>query len=205
MKIDFEKYQSDLGQEGVKIVLETLFCLKMSKIQERKDKKTPDYEILDENGNTIGYCEVKSFTNIGELSNPEEGLNLEKFTEISIKRDKNHRSKISKHNGKAMQQLAFNSSLPNIVIFVSFDMTDHIDMDNVFQFQKEIYPNNSLADVYVMMKVHQSIMPSDTFEIKQAIQFRYSTQLGKDFVDTHLSPAEALLRSGTLPLIFKLN
>lgn len=194
-----EIYQSKLGEEAVKLFIERCWNLELKKIPERKGKKTPDYEIKDNEGNIIAICEVKSCTDSSVVDSGNS-----KIFELSQKAERSHTSKLEKHNSKAMSQLVNYSNFPIIIIFVSFDMTDSIDMSNMLQQHKSLYPNSKIADVYLLFKVHQNLIPSSTFEINQTPMFKYDNSHGKDFLDKYFSLEKALENKAILPLIFNI-
>ncbi len=84
-------------------------------------------------------------------------------------------------------------------------MTDYVDMGQVLQEFQEIYPNLQTADLYILMKVYQSIIPSSKFVIKESIWHMYTNEIGKQFVNNFLSLSEALSRGGILPKTFILE
>jgi hypothetical protein len=203
---NIEIYQSDLGEKAVKIFIKRCWELELEKITKKKDQKTPDFEIKDSNENIIAIGEVKSCVDSSTAQSFKSMLNISQddLYEISKKADKNHRSKLEKHNNKAISQLVNYSNFISIIFFVSFDMTDYIDMDIMLQEQKKLYPFSPIADIYVLFKVHQSIIPSEIFEIKETPQFRYDNKKGKDFLDKYLSLQQALKNNAILPLTLKI-
>lgn len=201
-KID--QYQSELGEIAVKKVFESFYNIKLRKVSSKSGSKIPDFEILNPKGEIIAVCEVKSLVDVLEPLDLNEEIDLEALSEKSQKRDRNHRSKLREHHAKALSQLTGYPNIPKLIVFVSFDMTDHIDMLQVLQEFMELYPNSPMADLYTIMKVHQSIVPSDNFEIKYTIDRRYTTESGKNFGDNFLSVEEALERVGKLPVTFSI-
>ena len=123
---------------------------------------------------------------------------------LSISRDRNHRSKLRKHHSKAISQLAGYSDLPTMVIFVSFDMTDYIDMGQVLQEHHDLFPEHPMADCYMLIKIHQNISPSKEFDVRETVKIMHNTEKGKDFAEKYLSLSEALQKAGTLPMTFKI-
>src|SRR5579871_6847471 len=104
-----EEYQSDLGERATRIIIKKLFNFELRKVPQKKNQRTPDYEIIDNDKNIVAICEVKSSVDSPGLDNSGKSLSLEEFNVISQKRDRNHRSKLNKHNNKAMSQLPKNS------------------------------------------------------------------------------------------------
>ncbi len=202
---NIDEYQSELGERATKIVFESFYNLRLRKVPKKKGQRTPDYEIIDEDGNTVAVSEVKSFVDIIGPTDPKKKIDYEKFAEISKARDRNHRSKLRKQHGKALSQLAGYTNIPTLVIFVSFDMTDYIDMAQVLQEHKDLYPDSKMADAYILMKVHQGIIPSNTFDIKEMIRLMHNNEIGENFGHEYLSLNEAWRRSGALPITFRLD
>ena len=199
---NLEKYQSELGEKAIKIVLESWYALTLRKMPETKGIKTPDYEILNGVGEVIAIGEVKSLVDANVPTfNP--ATSYKELTEISKNRDKNHRSKLQRHHGKAMSQLSNHCDLPTLIIFASFDMTDDIDMDIVLQEHQVLYPSAAMADLYLLIRIHQSVIPSDTFEIRYTAQLRHSTKLGDEFGHRYFSLNEAWRNDGALPATFR--
>lgn len=199
-----EKYQSELGEKAIKIVLESWYALTLRKVPRAKGVKTPDYEILNKAKEVIAIGEVKSLVD-ANVPTYNPATSYEDDVEISKKRDKNHRSKLQTHHGKAMSQLANRRDLPTLVIFTSFDMTDDIDMDMVLQDYQTLYPSAPMADLYLLIRIHQGVIPSDTFEIRYTAQLRHSTKLGDDFGHRYLSLGEAWKSGGVLPATFHIK
>lgn len=200
---EIEIYQSELGEKALKIVLEHWYALKLEQVPKIKNRETPDYKIIDGAGDIIAVCEVKSCVDANvQTYNPT--MSREELAEVSKKKDRNHRSKLQRHHSKAMAQLVGYHTLPTLVVFVSFDMTDHIDMDIFLQDHQTLYPSAAMADLYLLLKIHQDIIPSDKFEIRYMIQLRHSTKLGENFGHRHLSLEEALHNGGFLPATFEL-
>jgi hypothetical protein len=199
-----EKYQSELGEKAIKIVLERWYALKLKKVSEQKNLKTPDYEITDAAGVVVAACEVKSCVDANvPVYNPD--VSIEELSEISKKRDRNHRSKLQRHHAKAISQLKAYRTLPTLIIFVSFDMTDHIDMDIILQEYELLHPLAPMADLYLLLKIYQHVIPSDQFVIEDTPQLRYSTELGESLGRKYLSLEEALRNNGMLPATFRLE
>ncbi len=202
-----EEYQSTLGELVPKKVFETLFRLNLEKIAENSGQSTPDYSVIDESGNIIAICEVKSLVQTSSQTDSSLGTSLkelERSAELSKKRDKNHRDKVRRHHPTAMSQLLPHSNLPTILIFVSFDMTDHIDMLQVLGEHKELHPDAFMADLYILVKVHQNILPSNEFEVKETINTAFNTECGEAFSKKYLSTEISLQNAGALPLTFKI-
>jgi hypothetical protein len=198
-----EAYQSELGEKAIKIVIEQWYALKLRKVPQVKGLKTPDYEILTLGGKVIAMGEVKSCVD-ANVPVFDPVASHEEVAQNSTRRDRNHRSKLEKHHGKAISQLANHRGLPTIVIFVSFDMTDGMDMAMVLQEHQTLYPSAPMADLYLLVKIHQSVMPSDTFEITNTAQLMHTTKLGEDFGHQYLSLSEAWQNGGTLPATFNI-
>ncbi|MDO8515651.1 MAG: hypothetical protein Q7S28_00175 [bacterium] len=196
-----ETLQSELGEKVPKIVLGKFYNLTLVKIPLAKNRKTPDYKIFN-NTELIAISEVKSCVSIIGPADINLETSYEEIAEISKKRDKNHRSKLGKHHDKALSQLPNDQNLPTVIIFVSFDMTDYIDMGMMLQDHKETYPSASMADVYVLIKIHQGIIPSNNFEIKETIRVMYNTEAGRYFSEKYFPLIPALQNAGTLPLVF---
>lgn len=200
----YEEYQSRVGESATRIVLGKIGNLRLVKIPEKKGQRTPDYEIQDSNGEVVAFCEVKSLVDsITEDSRAD--ISYEELAELSKKRDKNHRSKLKRHLASATSQLEGYTHLPTFVAFVSFDMTDYIDMGQVLEEHKELFPDAPIPDSFILMKVHQSISPSDTFDITETIRILHNSDRGKEFGEKHLVSPEAIGRVGLLPLTFKLD
>jgi len=204
----YEEYKSDLGEKAPKIVFEDFYNIKFKKISRKKNQKTPDYEITDLNENIIAYCEVKSLLDTLHSKDFSMQMSQEAILENSIKREVSYLSKLRNHHGKAILQLSNNHNLPTLIVFSSFNMTDHIDMDKMLQEHKNLYPQCPMADAYALMKIHQSVVPSNTFEIKYTIATRWNTDLGKYFLDKYLPPINTfqdLQKIGKLPKSFNIN
>jgi hypothetical protein len=197
-----EFYQSELGEKAAKLLLEHLYSLQLQKIPKIKGKETPDYEILSMKGEVVAVAEVKTCVDTIHPHDNDPSLTPEELSEISKKRDRNHRSKLRKHHDKALSQLRGRGDLPTMVIFISFDMTDHIDMDMVLQEHTELYPETALADLYLLIKIHQEIVRSDNFEVNQTAQLRHSNDKGRAFGENKMSLNEALSKGGVLPIRF---
>ncbi len=201
----YVKYRSDLGEISAKLAIERLSRLELKKVPEAKEQKTPDYELLDSSGTMVAICEVKSLVDRFASSTPSfEEIGAEAWRDLMRKIDANHRSKIRKKLAEAMKQLPKDSQIPTAVIFVSFDMSDWIDMAQVLQEHTELFPDDSLPDWCAMVKVHQGVVPSNSFQIKDTIQLMHNTERGKEFGAKYLETEDTLKRAGVLPLDFTL-
>lgn len=194
-------YKSELGEAVPKIVLNKLFHLELKKIPKKKGKRTPDYKIEDNEGNVLAVCEIKSLIDSpdefdAELSYEEEGLR-------SRKRDRNHRTKIRRGLGEALNQLKNYSDSVTLVIFISFDMTDYIDLQQVLN-DKETFPSSFEADAYMLIKAHQSLVPSQEFKVKETSHILFNLGKGQIFAEKYMSTDTGLKNAGALPLTFKL-
>ena len=163
--------------------------------------RTPDYEVLNRAGGVIAICEVKSCVD-ANVPNYNPKSSYEELAEISKKRDRSHRSKLERHHGKAMSQLINHKSLPTLIVFVSFDMTDEIDMAIFLQNYEKLYSATEMADLYLLIKIHQDIIPSDIFSVKYMAQLMHTTKVGEDFGYRYLSLEEAWQNGGVLPATF---
>jgi len=201
---NLEIYQSELGEKAAKLILEHLYDLTLRKIPKVKGKETPDYEILNSAGNIVAVAEVKTCVDTIRPHENDPSLTSEELARISKGRDRNHRSKLRKHHGKALSQLKGFGDLTTIVIFISLDMTDHIDMDMVLQEHQDLYPETVLADLYLLAKIHQGIIGSNTFDITQTAQLRSSNEKGNEFGKKNMSLSESLRKGGVLPISFSL-
>jgi len=199
---DIEKYQSQLGENAIKIIIERWFALTLRKVPERKGVRTPDYEIFDAKGELIAICEVKSCVD-ANVPTYDPGQSYEELSEISRKKDRNHRSKVEAHHRKAISQIANHRNLPTLMAFMSFDMTDYIDLANVLEDSLTVFPDDPLADLYLLIKVHQDVVPSDVFTITTTPQLLYSNERGELFGHQYLSLEEALRNGGLLPATFR--
>jgi hypothetical protein len=199
-----EQYQSELGEKAIKIVLERWYALTLKKVSEVKDTRTPDYEVLNSAGEVIAICEVKSCVDANVPTYNSE-TSYEELAAISKKRDRNHRSKLERHHGKAMSQLVNHQGLPTLVVFVSFDMTDGMDMAMFLQDYEELYSSVEMADLYLLIRIHQDIIPSDTFSVKYTAQLMHTTKAGEDFGHQYLSLGEAWKNGGILPATFSVK
>lgn len=196
-----EEYQSLLGERAAKIVLENLYNLRLDKIPKKKGQKTPDYELIDSQKNiAIAVCEVKSTVDVINPTDAGKTLNHESLSTISKARDRNHRGKLMQHHGKAISQFVEYPNAPTVVIFVSFDMTDPVDMARVLQEYKDLYSGSKMADTYILMKVDQPIIPANSFDLKE-MQLRHISETGKEFGQKYLSSSEGRL----LPITFRLS
>ncbi len=205
--ISHEKYRSELGELVPKIVLKQLSNLELEKVKEERKNKTPDYEIKNQEGIIVAICEVKSLVDtLNPLDfNLNDSQKLKVLSDKSDKRNRNHRSKLQKHHDSAMLQLRDRVDLLRVVVFVSFDMTDCIDMRIMLAEHKEIYPLSLMADLYILMKVHQSRIPSESFEITETIMTLYNSNKGKCFAEKYLCWDEILKRVDDFPLTFNLT
>jgi hypothetical protein len=199
------KYQNDLGEKASEILFENAYNLKLKKIPRKKNYKTPDYEIKDSNGKIIAICEIKSCIDSSTAESVDFEISGDDLLEISKHRERNYKSKLERHHNKAMSQLSSYPDIPILIIFVSFDMTDYIDMHRMLQEDKELYPMSQMADAYLIMKVHQGLIPSDVFEIKDVIRMAYSNKRGEVFLNNYLPQSKILKNVGTLPLTFKIK
>lgn len=195
-------YQSKLGEKAVKILFETFYNLQLIKISEIKGKKTPDYKVINKKGDIVANTEVKTCVDITKPCEDNLDITQEKFLEILKKEDRDHRGKLSNHHTKALSQLKEYIDLPTMIVFISFDMTDYIDMDMVLEEHKKLYPFSPMADIYVIVKVNHNITPSNAFEIKEAIRFMYNTDKGKDFLGVNMPPFDDIKNASLLPLTF---
>jgi hypothetical protein len=59
-----------------------------------------------------------------------------------------------------------------------------------------------MADLYLLIKIHQNIIPSDTFSVKYTAQLMHTTKVGEDFGHEYLSLGEAWQNGGILPATF---
>lgn len=200
----YKEYQSRIGEAATRIVLGKIGNLQLVKIPEKKGQRTPDYEIRDANGEAVAYCEVKSLVD-SITDDSRADISYEELAELSKKRDKNHRSKLKRHLGSAIAQLKGYNHLPTFVAFVSFDMTDYIDMGQVLEEHKELHPDDTIPDSFILMKVHQSISPSETFDITETIRILHNSDKGKEFGENHFVSPDAIKRVGLLPLTFRLE
>lgn len=198
-----EQYQSELGEKAAKIVLEKMHGFRMEKVPEKKGKKSYDYIIKDHSRGVIAVCEVKSLVDTTRPIDFATDLSSEKEAELSKARDRNHRSKLMRHHDKAVSQLD-GSGVPTLVIFVSFDMTDYIDMGQVLQDYKELYPASPMADFYFLMKIYQGIIPSNTFDIKYTPMILWNTNVGRECAEKYFSLITAVKNAGMLPITFKI-
>lgn len=76
--------------------------------------KTPDFKLMKD-GQLVGYCEVKSLFDPGEIENPPEG-------KMAVRKNLPYYRKLGQHVRGAVQQLdAVNGSreTPNVMVFVS--------------------------------------------------------------------------------------
>jgi hypothetical protein len=201
MNESYIKYQSELGEKAVKAVFKTFYNLELKKIPEDNNEKTPDFEVLDQDESLIAICEVKSLVDTANIHSNESTLSLEEQTRLSIHRDRNHRSKIEKHYNNSIEKFDKYTSIPKIVAFVSFDMTDHIDLDNKLNEYLKLYPDANDADICLIFKPYQSRIPLDTFELKQDIHVRYYTNKGKEFCEQKLKRLEDL--DNAVPMTIK--
>ena len=191
MEKDFEKYQSELGEKIPKVVFKRLYDLNLEKIPEKNCKRSPDYKVLDKEGVIIAHCEVKSCVD----STPSRTFNpiifddktLLEISEKGEKSNQNYFSKLMKHHQKAVKQLDDYQKLPTLLIFVSFDMTDSRDMDKMLQEYAELYSSSPMADVYILLKVHQKDMPSENFDLYEIGIIHNDTDQGKNFVSKYMS------------------
>ena len=196
----YEKYQSDIGEKVPKIILNVFYDLNLEKIKEDKKHGNPDYRVLDSEGNLIAVCEVKSLTERmnGDMDFSID-MDMETMREVMQKKDKSHRSKLRNHHSKAVRQVLVYSSI-SIVFFVSFDMTDHIDMLTVLNEYKMLYPNAPMADLYILAKVYLNRIPTTEFQITQTIVTAHNTDKGREFAEKYLSLEKALNNTGGLPV-----
>ena len=200
----YEQYRSRVGEVAAKIVIEKLGNLKLEKIHEKKGQRNPDYTIKDADGNRIAICEVKALVDPLATVDSKVGLSFEKEMELSKKRDANHRSKLRRKLGQAIKQLVHNTNLATVICFVSFDMTDYIDMGQVLQEHIELHPTDQIPDSFILMKVRQDVVPSDFFKITETVRVMFNSEKGKEFGEKHLNWSNALKKIGSLPLTFHL-
>ena len=183
---NIEQYQGELGEKAIKVILERWYAISLRKLPKIKGIKTPDYAFADSAGNVIAIGEVKSCVD-ANIPVYDPNASQENIAEASKKRDRNHRSKLENHHGKAISQLAQYTDLPTLIIFASFDMTDGMDMAMVLQSYQELYPSAPMADLYLLIRIHQSVIPSDIFEITHTAQLMHTTKMGDEFGHQYLS------------------
>ena len=200
----YEQYRSRIGEEAAKIVLQDLGGLILEKLAEKKNQRNPDYVIKDTDENRIAVCEVKALVDLLTTGSSAEGLTHEEERELMKKRDANHRSKLRRQLGQAIKQLADHKDVPTVVCFVSFDMTDYIDMGQVLQDHIDLHPTDPIPDSFILMKIHQDVVPSATFKVTDTVRVMFNSEAGRIFGEKYLNWSEAYKRVGPLPLTFKL-
>lgn len=84
-------------------------------------------------------------------------------------------------------------------------MTDYIDMGQVLEEHKELYPDDPIPDSFILMKIHQDRKPLDSFEIKETIRILQNSDRGKMFGEKYLVSPETIPRVGVLPITFHLE
>ncbi len=191
-----EKYQNDLGEKIPLTVFDVFYRLKLEKIPESLDNLSPDYAVRDESGVLIARCEVKSLIDVIGPADLSIDMDHAAMAEKMRRLDRNHRSKLRGHHEKAISQLTKYSDLPTIVFFVSFDMTDHIDLLMMLQDNREIFPEAERADLYILMKVYLGTIPTGEFQITQSALVADNTERGTEFANKYLSWDKALRNAG---------
>ena len=201
---EYRKYRSNLGELATKAVLERLSDLWLEKIPEKKNDITPDFRVLKE-AIPVATCEVKSLVDPLFSSSSDFNFGTQEWNDLMKKKDANHRSKLRKKLGEGINQLKKYKGSVTVICFVSFDMTDYIDMGQVLQEHLELHPGDWIPDVFILMKVHQNIIPSNNFEIEDTIRLMHNSKQGEEFGTKYLAWDQTLKKTGSLPLSFTLE